>query len=92
MLRPSARDHIIDMTGGEQPPEARPIWVAEDFSQLDPENATLSPLQKALFCIAGVRSCDYFVAIISHRTGSEIAVDAASGQTLQAPTSSFGSS
>jgi len=41
MLRLSARDHIIDMTGGEQPPETRPIWMAEDFSQLKPENAAL---------------------------------------------------
>ena len=77
------------MTGGEHPPTTRPIWVAEDFTELKPENSALLPLEKALFCVEGVRSCDYFLAILSHRTGSEVAVDVGSGNTVNAPTSFF---
>jgi hypothetical protein len=88
-LRLPVRDRIIDMTGAEQPPTERPIWVAEDFSVLKPENTALLPLQKAMFCVEGVRSCDCFVAILSHRAGSDIPVDVDGGTTAEVPTSFF---
>jgi tetratricopeptide (TPR) repeat protein len=74
--RLAVRDSIINLTGGMNVPAARrAIWVAEDFQELQPRDKRLSPLEKALFCVAGVRECDYFVAVLSHKPGSEIAVD-----------------
>lgn len=74
--RLAVRESIIRMTGGPNlPPGERAIWVAEDFQQLKPYDNALSPLEKALFCVAGVRECDYFLAILSHKPGSEIPVD-----------------
>jgi tetratricopeptide (TPR) repeat protein len=49
------------------------MWVGERFEYLKPEhenNAT--PVQKALFCMEGVKRTDCFVALLADRHGSSI--------------------
>jgi hypothetical protein len=49
----------------------RPVWMAEDFPSLRPESS-LRALDKAEFCLDGVRECECVVVILSHRHGSSI--------------------
>jgi hypothetical protein len=69
------REKIKALTGGAHVPAGeRPIWVAEDFDELN-RASTLSRLAKAQFCVEGVRACDGFLAILTERFGSKIEVD-----------------
>jgi hypothetical protein len=47
------------------------IWMAEDFAALD-QSASSPALEKALFCVNGVRESDTYVAVITHRHGSGV--------------------
>ncbi len=51
------------------------VWLAEDFHDLDVTSG-LPPLEKAMFCIKGVRECDAYVAVVIDKLGSEVALRA----------------
>ena len=72
------RTRVQEMTGGdrESAAESRPVWMAEDFPELDPD-APLPGIEKAQLCLDGVRGSECFVAILSHRHGSAITIDGA---------------
>jgi tetratricopeptide (TPR) repeat protein len=70
------RRRIIELTGGKVASAERPVWLSEDFrEQLHEDYTTLTPLEMAEFCVEGVRLADCFVAVLTERWGSEIAVD-----------------
>lgn len=50
---------------------ALPIWMAENYPILDRDSPT-PPLNKAIFCVEGVRDCDVYVAVARSRHGSGI--------------------
>ena len=80
------RERIKNLTGGSSVKRGkRVIWVAEDFDELTRGVSSLSALEQALFCVEGVRECEYFLAILTERFGSEIDLD----QVGQVPTSFF---
>ncbi|MEA3043158.1 MAG: hypothetical protein QOH47_996 [Sphingomonadales bacterium] len=49
------------------------VWMGEDFPILD-RGSKAAPVEKALFCVKGVRHCEAYVAVIidKHGTGIEI--------------------
>jgi tetratricopeptide (TPR) repeat protein len=71
------RDRVATLNGGDQ----KRVWLAEDFTELDP-SSTLSPLEKALFCVEGVRQTGTYVAVVRSRHGS--GVDLAADERTQA--------
>lgn len=75
------RLHIRDRVAALNRSGDKRIWLAEDFAQLNP-SSTLSPLEKALFCVEGVRQADTYVAVVRSRYGSGI--DLAAHERTQA--------
>lgn len=59
----------------------KPVWMGEDFQVLSPASVA-PPVEKALFCVRGVRHCDAYVAVIIDKHGS--GVELASGKATQA--------
>lgn len=72
------RERVRDMTGGdrENVGRSRPIWMAEDFPDLDPASP-LPGIEKAQLCLDGVRGAECFVAVLSHRHGWPVTIDGA---------------
>ncbi len=67
------RMHIRDRVAALNTPESKHVWLAEDFDVLKP-TASTPPLQKALFCVEGVRQSDAYCAVVRHRHGSGVEV------------------
>jgi hypothetical protein len=57
------------------------VWMGEDFPILD-RGSRAAPVEKALFCVKGVRHCDAYVAVIIDKHGS--GVEIGPGKTTQA--------
>ena len=53
--------------------EDRQVWMGEDFPILGLAS-TVAPVEKALFCVKGVRHCEAYVAVIIDKHGSGIEV------------------
>jgi tetratricopeptide (TPR) repeat protein len=70
------RDRIRELTGGasRDAAAARPVWMAEDYPELHP-SSPWPEIEKAAFCLDGVREAECFVAILTRRHGSAITVD-----------------
>src|SRR2546427_4878306 len=68
------RDRLLEMTGGETASAARPLWMAEDFHELD-RGSPWGEFEKCEFCLEGVRQAECFVAVIKERRGSDVALD-----------------
>jgi hypothetical protein len=52
-----------------------PIWVAESHALLD-RDSVASPLEKALFCVEGVKDSDVYVAVAQSKHGSGVQISA----------------
>ncbi len=78
------RDRVQDLVGGLPTAHPRPIWMAEDYPELRPQSHW-GDFEKTEFCLEGVRRAECFVAIITERHGSSIAIDGVG----QVPTSFF---
>lgn len=74
----SIRARVREMTGGDDDAAAttRPVWMAEDFPELDPDSP-LPGIEKAQLCLDGVRSAECFVAVLSQRHGWLVTIDGA---------------
>ncbi|UYN97538.1 MAG: hypothetical protein KIT25_11615 [Enhydrobacter sp.] len=61
------------MTGGDHVATGavRPIWMAEDFRELD-RDSLLEPFDKAELCLEGVRTADCLVVVLTKRHGTPI--------------------
>ena len=74
------------MTGGPNVKRGeRPIWMSEDFYEMRRNVSWLSSFEKVMFCVEGVRSCDYFLAVLTNRPGNEFEFSGVG----QVPTSFF---
>lgn len=54
-------------------PNDRRVWLAEDFQVLKPDSGAPA-LEKALFCVEGVREASVYVAVARSRHGSGVEV------------------
>ncbi|MBI4924115.1 MAG: hypothetical protein HY834_20460 [Devosia nanyangense] len=72
------RARVQKVTGGDRDAagSSRPVWMAEDFPELDP-TSPLPGIEKAQLCLDGVRAAECFVAVLSHRHGWPVEVDGA---------------
>ena len=72
------RTRVQEMTGGNRDLVglSRPVWMAEDFPELDPE-FPLPGIEKAQLCLDGVRGTECFVAVLSQRHGWPVTIDGA---------------
>lgn len=70
------RDRVRKMTGGDAANASfdRPIWMAEDFRELD-RSSPWGEFEKCEFCLEGVRRAECFIAIITNRYGSTVTID-----------------